>query len=47
MEKIDLIATIAKGGIHSNEKGRFIQPKENEIYYQCDIGLNCGSIKIP
>ncbi len=33
-----LIATIAKGGIHSNEQGRFLKPKEDEIYYQCDIG---------
>lgn len=38
MEKIDLVATIAKGGIHSNERGRFIKPKKDEIYYQCDIG---------
>ena len=36
---IDLIATIAKGGIHSNEGGRFIRPREDEIYYQIDIGL--------
>ena len=33
-----LVATIAKGGIHSNESGRFLQPKEDEIYYQVDIG---------
>lgn len=34
----ELTATIAKGGIHSNETGRFLIPKENEIYWQCDIG---------
>lgn len=34
----ELAATIAKGGIHSNEKGRFLKPKPDEIYYQCDIG---------
>lgn len=34
----ELTATIAKGGIHSNEKGRFIRPLESEVYYQCDIG---------
>lgn len=33
-----LTATIAKGGIHSNEGGRFLEPKDDEIYYQCDIG---------
>ena len=33
-----LVATIAKGGIHSNETGRFLQPKEDEIYWQVDIG---------
>lgn len=33
-----LVATIAKGGIHSNEGGRFLQPKEDEIYWQVDIG---------
>jgi hypothetical protein len=34
----DLIITIAKGGIHSNEKHRFIYPSENEEYIQNDIG---------
>lgn len=34
----ELTATIAKGGIHSNETGRFIKPADDEIYYQCDIG---------
>lgn len=34
----ELTATIAKGGIHSNEKGRFLKPEKDEIYYQCDIG---------
>ena len=34
----ELTATIAKGGIHSNEKGRFLQPKEDEQYWQIDIG---------
>ncbi len=34
----ELTAVIAKGGIHSNEKGRFIKPEEDEIYYQIDIG---------
>ena len=33
-----LVATIAKGGIHSNEVGRFLQPEEDEIYWQVDIG---------
>lgn len=33
-----LVATIAKGGIHSNEKGRFLKPKEDEEYWQIDIG---------
>jgi len=34
----ELTATIAKGGIHSNEKGRFLKPLEDEKYIQCDIG---------
>jgi hypothetical protein len=34
----ELIATIAKGGIHSNESGRFLQPEEDEQYWQIDIG---------
>ncbi len=34
-----LVVTIARGGIHSNEGGRFLKPTENEIYLQCDIGL--------
>lgn len=34
----DLTVCIAKGGIHSNEKFRFIKPEEDEIYLQCDIG---------
>jgi hypothetical protein len=33
-----LVATIAKGGIHSNEVGRFLQPAEDELYWQVDIG---------
>lgn len=37
---IDLVATIARGGIHSNEKGRFLKPNEDEIFLQNDIGLN-------
>lgn len=28
---------IAKGGIHSNEKNRIVQPNENELYIDCDI----------
>jgi len=35
---VKLIATIAKGGIHSNEKARLLVPKDNEIYWQVDIG---------
>lgn len=34
----ELTVTLAKGGIHSNEKNRFIKPEEDEIYLQCDIG---------
>lgn len=34
----ELTATIAKGGIHSNEKGRFLKPTEDEQYWQIDIG---------
>ncbi len=34
----ELTATIAKGGIHSNEKGRFIKPEDDEMYLQVDIG---------
>ena len=33
-----LTATIAKGGIHSNEKGRFLKPEADEMYLQIDIG---------
>ncbi len=33
-----LTINIARGGIHSQEKGRKIIPNEDEIYYQCDIG---------
>ena len=33
-----LTVTIAKGGAHSNEIGRFLEPKENEKYISCDIG---------
>ena len=33
-----LTVTIARGGIHSNEKPRFVKPTEDEIYYQVDIG---------
>lgn len=33
-----LIANVARGGIHSQEKGRFLQPSSDEIYLQCDIG---------
>lgn len=34
----ELTATIAKGGIHSCEGGRFIKPEDDEIYFQIDIG---------
>lgn len=34
----ELTATIAKGGIHSNEKGRFLKPDDDEEYWQIDIG---------
>jgi hypothetical protein len=34
----DLIVNIGRGGIHSQEKARKIVAKEDEIYYQCDIG---------
>ena len=34
----ELVSTIAKGGIHSNDKPRFIKPEEDEIYLQIDIG---------
>jgi hypothetical protein len=34
-----LTITIAKGGIHSVDKPRFIAPSKNEIYWQIDIGL--------
>lgn len=34
----ELTVTIAKGGAHSNEKHRFLQPSEDEYYIQCDIG---------
>ncbi len=43
----ELTVNVARGGLHSKEKPRMLIPKENEIYYQCDIGLNCGPIKIP
>jgi hypothetical protein len=33
-----LTVTIAKGGLHSNEGPRFLQPAEDEIYLQCDKG---------
>ena len=29
---------MAKGGIHSNDKPRFIKPEADEIYLQIDIG---------
>lgn len=35
---VKLVATIAKGGIHSTEKARLLTPKDNEIYWQVDIG---------
>lgn len=35
----ELTVTIAKGGIHSNELPRYIEPLEDEEYIQCDIGL--------
>lgn len=41
-----LTVNLGRGGLHSQEKPRMIVPKENEIYWQCDIGLNCGPIKI-
>jgi hypothetical protein len=31
--------TIAKGGIHSNEKNRIVEPRWNEILLDADIGL--------
>ena len=34
----ELTATIAKGGIHSNETGRHLIPEEDEEYWQEDIG---------
>jgi hypothetical protein len=34
----ELVATIAKGGVHSNEKGRKLVPAEDEQYWQVDIG---------
>lgn len=37
-KNIDLLANIARGGIHSKEGGRFLQPNDDEIYLQCDIG---------
>lgn len=33
-----LTINIGRGGIHSQEKARYIKPKDDEIYYQCDIG---------
>lgn len=33
-----LIVNIARGGIHSQEKPRWLIPSKEEIYYQCDIG---------
>ena len=38
MKHIDLKAVIAKGGIHSMDKPRIIIPKEDETYWQIDIG---------
>lgn len=34
----DLSVTIAKGGIHSLEKARFLKPNEDEVFIQNDIG---------
>jgi len=34
----DLTVTVMRGGIHSNEKPRYIKPTENQLYLQCDIG---------
>jgi len=34
----ELVATIAKGGVHSNEKGRKLVSAEDEQYWQVDIG---------
>lgn len=34
----ELTVTIAKGGAHSSEGGRFIKPYKDEIYFQCDQG---------
>lgn len=34
----ELTVTLAKGGIHSNEKNRFLKPEEDEYYIQMDIG---------
>jgi hypothetical protein len=35
----ELTATIAKGGVHSCETGRWLIPEEDEEYWQIDIGL--------
>jgi|694.fasta_scaffold00478_40 hypothetical protein len=34
----ELSVTIAKGGIHSNELPRYIEPLDDEEYIQCDVG---------
>ncbi len=34
----ELELVIAKGGIHSTDKPRKLEPEEDEIYLQCDIG---------
>lgn len=35
---VDLVATIARGGIHSCEKNRFLKPTNTEKFLQNDIG---------
>ena len=34
----ELVVTVAKGGLHSNEKGRFIKPDSEYMYFQVDVG---------
>lgn len=34
----ELTTTLAKGGIHSTEKNRFLKPENDEMYIQMDIG---------
>lgn len=34
----DLVITLGRGGLHSNEKPRYLIPKDDEIFLQNDIG---------